>query len=406
VARSAPPRGGGSARGGLREDILKIPLRYNLGSLWVRRAGTFMAVLGIGLTVGIVVTMMALVHGLEATFIDTGHDEDLVIIRQGAQNEVNSYFDRDLFQIIRYLPGIARGTGDQPLVVGENVVVIDHTRMDGRPSNVIVRGTSEIGFYLRPEVRIVQGRRFRPGLREINASLPISKRFKNSALGDKIHFARSDWTVVGIFDAGGTAYDSEIWADYVEISEDWGRHSYSSILLRTEGGEASANLQRIIQDDRRINLQAIPQKKFFADQTTSSAGAKAFGTLIAVLMGIGASFAAMNMMYGTVMARSREIATLRALGFRRRSILGSFLMESVLIGLAGGAFGCLIAMPMNGISAGTASFQTYSEILFNFRITPAVLIRGMLFAALVGIVGGYMPARRAAHIKLIDLLKE
>ncbi len=383
-----------------------IPIRYNRGSLWARRTSTLMAVLGIGFTVSIVITMMALVHGLEATLVDTGQVNNLIVIRQGSQNEVNSYFARDLLPTIRFLPGVAKGPNGDPLVVGENVVVINHDRVDGKSSNVIVRGTSQEGYLLRPEVKIVQGRMFRPGLREINVSQSLSKRFRGLALGDKIHFARSDWTVVGIFDAGGTAYDSEIWADYEEICQDWDRHSYSSVLLKAESAAAAKDIQKRVADDQRINLQALPQTKYFADQTSSSAGLKALSFFIALVMGIGATFAAMNMMYGAVMSRSKEIGTLRAIGFRRRHVLGSFLMESLFLGLAGGILGCLMAMPMNGISTATANFETFSEVLFNFRVTPGILLRGFVFSAVVGALGGYLPARRASHSRLIDVLKE
>ncbi len=385
---------------------MKIPIRYNLGSLWVRRTGTFMAILGIGFTVSILVTMMALVHGLESTFVDTGHDNCLIVLRQGSQNESNSYFTRELFPTVRFLPGVARAAAGDPLAVGENIVIINQERLKGDSSNAIVRGTSEMGFTLRPEVRIVEGRRFRRGLREINVSRSLSKRFRDLALGDTIHFARSDWKVVGIFDAGGTAYDSEIWADYDEISNDWDRPSYSSILLQAESAEAAAQIRKKIADDQRINLQAIPQKKYYADQTSSSVGIKTLGYFIAVVMGVGASFAAMNMMYGAVMSRSKEVATLRAIGFRRRHILASFMMESVLLGFAGGILGCLMALPLHGISSGTANFQTFSEVLFNFQITPGILLRALAYASFVGALGGFLPARRAARARLIDIIKQ
>ncbi len=385
---------------------MKIPIRYNLGSLWVRRTGTFMAILGIGFTVAICVTMMALVQGLESTFVDTGHDNCLIVLRQGSQNESNSYFTRDLFPTVRFLPGVARGAGGDPLAVGENIVIINQERLKGDSSNAIVRGTSEMGFDLRPEVKIVEGRRFRRGLREINVSRSLSRRFRDMSLGDTIHFARSDWKVVGIFAAGGTAYDSEVWADYDEISSDWDRPSYSSILLQAENAEAAAQIRKRIADDQRINLQAIPQKKYYADQTSSSVGIKTLGYFIAVVMGIGASFAAMNMMYGAVMSRSKEVATLRAIGFRRRHILASFMMESVLLGFAGGVLGSLMALPLHGISSGTANFQTFSEVLFNFQITPGILFRALLYASIVGALGGFLPARRAARARLIDIIKQ
>ena len=384
---------------------MKIPIRYNLGSLWARRTSTLMAVLGIGFTVAILVTMMALVQGLDSTFVETGQDNQLVVIRQGSQNETNSYFNRDLMATIKFLPGVARGADGEPLVVGDNVVIINHERLDGQASNLMVRGTSMAGLALRPEAKLIQGRWFNPGLREICSSQSLSKRFRDLALGNTIHFARSDWKVVGIFDAGGTAFDSEVWADYGEICDDWNRPSYSSVLLKAENGTAAQDIRKRVADDRRINLQAIPQKKYYTDQTSTSVGIKALGYFIAVILGVGASFAAMNMMYGAVMTRSKEVATLRAIGFRRRNILGSFMMESVILGLAGGILGCLMAMPLHGISSATANFQSFSEVLFNFRITPAIVLRGLLYSALVAVVGGYLPARRAARAKLIDIMR-
>jgi putative ABC transport system permease protein len=386
---------------------LKIPLRYNLRSLLVRWPGSLMTAGGIGLTVAIVVTMMALVGGLENTFVDTGHDGQLVVLRQGSINEVNSFINRDLFPAVRFLPGVARDGRGEPLVSEEIVVVINNTRVDGQSSNMIVRGLTETGFVLRPEVRIVAGRKFRPGLREIMASRALAERFRNMALGETIRFARSEWKVVGIFDTGGTAYDSEAWADYTEISQDWDRPVYSSMLLRAESAAAADEIRRRVAADPRINLQALPQREYFAGQTGAAAGGtKALGYFIAVVVGIGACFAAMNMMYGAVMSRAAEIATLRAVGFRRRHVLASFLAESLIVGVAGGVLGCLLALPMHGISSGTANFQTYSEVLFNFRITPGILLRGLAYAAAVGALGGYLPARRAARMKLIDVIRE
>jgi putative ABC transport system permease protein len=385
---------------------VRIPLRYNIGSLWARRTGTAMTVFGIGLTVSIFITMTALVTGLESTFVTTGHDDNLIVIRQGSLNETNSYFGRDLLQVVRLLSGVARDAKQEPLAFGEIIVNINHTRIGGESSNIIVRGTSEAALALRPEARIVEGRMFRSGFREIVPSRSLSTRFEKLTTGSTIHFGRSDWQVVGLFDAGGTAYDSEIWADYNEVAQDWDRPIYSSILLRAESAQAAEQIQARVTEDRRINLQAIPQKKYFADQASTAVGVKMLGDFIALIMGIGACFAAMNMMYGSVMARSREVATLRAIGFRRRNILASFLVESLIVGLLGGVAGCILALPVHGLSAGTANFQTFSEVLFHFRLTPGVFLRGLIFAAAVGILGGYLPARRAARIKLVQLLRD
>jgi len=385
---------------------MKIPLKYNFGSLWVRRVGTLMTALGIGLTVSIFIVMMALVNGLESTFIDTGHEDTLIVIRDGSLNEVNSYYNRNLFQTVRLLPGIRVDDNNDPMVGGELVVVINHPRATGESSNIIVRGTSAMGLKLRPEARLVQGRWFNRGLREIVVSESLSRRFQNMRHGDTLHMSHSDWKVVGVFNAGGTAYDSEVWADYEDVAQDWDRPIYTSILLRATDLAARKEIQRRISDDRRIHLQAVPQKEYFRSQSVSSVGIKALGIFIATVMGIGSCFAAMNMMYAAVMSRLKEVGTLRALGFSRWSILTSFLIESTILALLGGIVGCLMALPMHGISTGTANFSNFSEILFHFRITPKILLQGLAFAMLVGIIGGGLPARRAAQIRLIEALRD
>jgi putative ABC transport system permease protein len=385
---------------------MSIPLKYSLRSLWVRRIGAAMTVLGIGLTVAIVVTMMALVSGLDATFIETGEENQLIVIRKGSQNEVSSYFDRDLFQTVRFLPGVARTEEGEPMAAGELLVVINHRRITGEFSNINLRGVSERSRSLRPQLTITEGRFFRPGVREIVVSRSLSRRFENLALGSRIRIARSDWTVVGIFEAGGTAYDAEIWAAYSEVALDWDRPFYSSILLRARDIRAASGIQRRIAADKRIQLQAIDEKEYFRGQTIASIGIKALGAFVAVVMGVGSCFAAMNMMYGAVMSRAPEIGTLRVLGFRRRSILASFMVESTVLGVAGGVVGCLMALPVHGISTGTVNLSAFSEILFNFRITPQILLWGMTYAAGVGLLGGFFPARRAARIVLLEALRQ
>ena len=365
-----------------------------------------MTALGIGLTVSIFITMLALVHGLNSTFVETGQDNQLIVIRAGALNEVNSYFDRDLYQTVRLLPGIAVNENKEPLASGEIIVVVNHPRLTGEASNVMVRGMTSAGLSVRPEARLVTGRWFRRGLREIVVSEPLSKRLQNMRLDDTIHMSRSEWKVVGIFDTGGTAYDSEIWTDYEDVAQDWDRPIYSSILLKPETPGAAQTIVRRIADDRRIHLQAISQKEYYLSQTSSSVGIKILGTFIATLMGIGSCFAAMNMMYGAVMSRSREIGTLRALGFSRWSILTSFLLESVCLSLVGGTLGCLMALPIHGISTATANFVTFSEVVFNFRITSTILLQGLCFAAIVGVLGGGLPARRASQISILQSMME
>ena len=382
---------------------MKIPLKYNLRSLWVRKVGTLMTAFGIGLTVAVLVTMMALVRGLDSTFIETGQEHDLIVLRKGSENETNSYFNRDFFPTIRRLPGIARGGDGEPLAVGELVVVISHPRRSGEESNVMVRGTTPRGLEMRPEIQMVEGRFFRKGLREIIVSRSLANRFQDMALGDEVATAGRKWRVVGVFEAGGSAYNSEVWGDYDEITQAWTRPVHTSILVRTTGNEAAEEFQKRIDEDRRIQLQAVHQRDYYAQQATSSIGIKALGWFLAVVMGIGSCFAAMNMMYGTIMVRFKEVGTLRSLGFKRRSILASFLIEATLLAVLGGVIGCVLALPVHGISTGTTNF---TEVLFNFRITPDILLKAILYSAVVGILGGFFPALRAARLKLVEVLRD
>lgn len=385
---------------------MKIPVKYNFRSLLVRRVSTVMTVLGIGLTVGIVVVLLAMIQGLDRTFMETGDPLNLIIIRKSSGSEVNSYFLRGNFDIIRFLPGVARDEKNEPLAVGELVVVISLQRADGSEGNVVIRGTSELGFRLRPEVKIVEGRSFWPGVRELILSRSLIGRFPGLALGRTIDINNQPWRIVGVFDAGTTAYASEIWTGYQDVAEVWERPIYSSIFLRAESPQAVSELKKRIAEDRRLQLDASSQPEYFAEQTVTSVGLKVLATLVALIMGIGSCFAVMNMMYGQVMSRSQEVATLRAIGFRRRHILSSFVMESILLAIAGGLLGCALGALFHGYSAGTSNLLSFSEVVFNFRVTPAILLQGLAYAVVVGLLGGFLPARRAATVKLIDVLRE
>jgi putative ABC transport system permease protein len=346
------------------------------------------------------------VNGLDATFVETGRPNHLIVIRDGALNETNSYFNRDLLGTIKLLPGIRTDETGEPLASGEIIVVINHPRITGESSNVVVRGTTPAGLKLRPEMTLVQGNWFRRGLREIVVSESMSRRFQNMRLGDSLSMSRSSWKVVGLFSAGGRAHESEVFTDVEDVAQDWDRPIYTSLLLEASDAAAAQAIIKRVADDRRIHLQAVSQQKYFRDQTVSSVGIKGLGTFIAFVMGVGSCFAAMNMMYATVMSRTKEVGTLRVLGFSRSSILSSFMVESILLALCGGLVGCLLALPLHGISTGTANFVTFSEVLFNFRITPRILLQGMIFAGIVGIFGGALPARRASRVTLIEALRQ
>ena len=357
-----------------------------------------MTIFGVALTVAVFVSVLAMVHGLQNTFVDTGEPLNLVLIRQGSQAETNSFFDRDIKGIVDTMDGVSA-------VAGEIIVLINQPRLTGESANVMVRGISDKSMELRPKVRLAEGRMFRTGLREVIVSRSISNRFKDTKLGEAIKIGRTTWDVVGIFDASRTAYDSEIWGDYNEISQEFERPIYSSLLVRSASETAIAGIRDRLANDRRVKLDVFGEKEYFETQTSSAIPIQILGYLIAVIMAVGSSFAVMNTMYAATAYRTREIATLRVLGFKRRNILFSFMMESLLLAIIGGALGCLLALPVNGISTGTANMASFSEVVFEFRITPRLILDGMIFAAVMGTVGGFLPARLAARVPIVRALR-
>ncbi|MBI2002263.1 MAG: ABC transporter permease [candidate division NC10 bacterium] len=385
---------------------MAIPLTYNLRNLRVRAYSTVMTALSIGLVVAVFIGVTALARGLEEAFVTTGTPLNLVVLRQGSQVETSSVVRRDSLQVIKYLPGVAVDSMGLPLVSPELIVLLNLPKRDGGQGNVIVRGVSTKGFELRPQVRLVRGRPVRPGLREILVGRAVAERFQDAEPGAALRFGRSLWRVVGVFDAGRTAFDSEIWSDESELAQDFDRADYSSVLLRAESGPGLQAIQQRISEDRRLHLKALTEQAYYAEQTKAAGPIKVLGSFMAVVMAIGASFAVMNTMYAAVARRSREIGILRVLGFRPGSILLSFLAESLLLALVGGVVGCLLALPIHGLSTGTTNFRTFSEVSFAFRITPDLLLGGLAFSLVMGGLGGFLPARLASRQPMIETLRE
>jgi putative ABC transport system permease protein len=375
-----------------------VPIQYNFRSLIVRRVATFMTMLGVALTVAVFVSVLALLNGVERAFVDSGEPLNLILIRQGSQAETNSFFNRELRPIVEATEGVTA-------VAGEIIVLINHPRITGETANVIVRGISDKSLELRPRVKLVEGRMFRPGLREVVVSRAIANRFKDAKLGDRIKIGRSKWEVVGIVDAAHTAYDSEIWGDYNEVSGEFDRTIYSSLLVRCADEASLRNVQQKLTADRRIQLDVFRQKDYFESQTGTTLPIRVLGYLIATIMSIGSSFAVMNTMYAATAYRTREIATLRVLGFKRSNIVLSFMLESLILAVFGGLLGCIMALPMNGISTGMGNFVTFSEMVFDFKITPRLMLEGVAFAAVMGVAGGFLPARMAARLAIVRALR-
>lgn len=386
---------------------MKIPLAYSLRNLVVRRTTTLMTAAGIALTVAVLVSSLALVNGLRATFANTGNPLQIVVLRKGSTAELSSSVSRASFALVSTMNGIAKDGANQPMASLEMVQVINLPSFDDpKGMNVSLRGLLPTGIAMR-NVHLVTGRWFKAGQREIVVGKSIAQRYPDARLNHHLHFGRGDWQVVGIMDGGQSALSSEIWGDLNQISADYNREdSLSSILLRTTNTAAVPNLVQVIENNRQFNLTGIAEPFYYARQTSSGAPLEFLGILVAIIMAVGSSFAAMNTMFAAVSRRSREIGTLRVLGFSRASILLSFLIEALLLSFAGGILGCLITLPLNGVTTGVGSFFTFSEIAFQFRVGLSTMAIGIVFAAVVGVLGGFFPARNAAKKEILGALHE
>jgi putative ABC transport system permease protein len=386
-----------------------IPAKYNLRNLRVRWVTTLMTVLGTGLVVWASVLSFGLTDGLEHALTITGDDLDLIVLRKGSEEETSSGIEQRLAREVATLNGIEQADG-QPLCSVEFVTILTKPRRNnGGTTNLIVRGLEQSGRGLRPGFRIPegQGRDLKPGLNEAITSRRMAERFEGLGIGETLEINKVDFTVVGYFEADGSAAESEVWTDIRDLTT--ARRTpgaVSCVNLRAKDDDARRALIDRIQNDEQFNLKVIGEKQYFEQQMTASLAIKIVGYFIAGFLTIGAMFAAANTMYAAVASRAREIGTLRALGFQRRSILFSFLLESVLLCLAGGILGCLATLPFNGLSTGTANWATFSEITFSFRFGPRVLLQGLAMALTMGVLGGLFPAVRAVRMNIVNALRE
>jgi putative ABC transport system permease protein len=387
---------------------MAIPIRYNIRNLWLRKGLTIMTALGIALTVTTAIFLMALLAGLDRAFVTSGDPSNVLVLRKGSQAELSGGFDAALFPTLRVLPGIAKDSHGEPMASGEWVVVIVLPRKDGTGEvNVTVRGMMPDGLELRPKVKLAAGRWFTPGQREVVVSESIQKRFAHANIGDQMQFGKGPWTVVGVFDAGGSAYESEVWGDVNQMASDFDRQGgFSSAYLRATDPASADALKNRVSDDQRLKLEGMLETDYYAKQTSSGAPIKYIGWVVAIIMAVGSSFAAMNTMYAAVAYRSREIATLRVIGFSRPSILTSFVFESVLLSLLGAVVGIILMLPFNGMTTGTSNAVTFSEVVFSLRMTPRVLEVAVVFAIMMGLVGGIAPAWQAARRDILGALRD
>jgi len=388
---------------------MAIPISYNLRSAKERWSSSVVAVIGIAGTVGVFVAMLALARGFKATMTSSGLPQNVIVQRSGADNEMTSIMPGDDVRIVEDAPQVAHDESG-PLVSPE-VVVIAALPMRNTPdaeANVQIRGVSPKVLKVRDNVQMVEGRFLTPGLAEAVVGKGARDAYVGLDLGATVRIGAGTWKVVGVFDGKGTAFDSEVWADAAILNGFYQRppNIFQSITVRLRSPDDFAAFEATLEGDPRLTVQAMPEPTYYAKQSrVVTALITALGTLVAVLMGLGAVFGALNTMYSAVSERSREIAVLRAIGFGGGTIVLSFFVEALIISFVGGLVGCVAVLPVNGLTTGTINWQTFSHLAFAFRITPGLLMSGMVFALLMGLLGGLPPAIRAARANVAHTLR-
>lgn len=387
---------------------MKVPFRYILRSFTARRLTAGATVLGIALVVFVFAAVLMMAYGIQKTLKATGSEQNILVARKAATTEISSILDRETANIIKGMTQVARGADGLPIATGDAVVIINLSKVgkDGI-SNVTVRGVAPAAFALRPQVRLVGGRMFRWGAREIIVGSSIAKRFEGVQIGDEIRFGGDQWSVVGIFDTGGSGFDSEIWGDAEQVMDVFKRSSFSTLTLRLRNPEEFNDFMTAFEQDNRLqHFVAKTEAKFFEEQSELMAKfIRILGIFITVIFSLGATIGAMITMYGAVANRTVEIGTLRALGFRRASILAAFLGEALLLSFFGGAIGLWLASFLQLFTISTLNFGSFSELAFSFSLSPSIVLSSLGFSLSMGLVGGFLPAVRAARLDIVNALR-
>jgi putative ABC transport system permease protein len=350
--------------------------------------------------------VMAMVSGLASSISEAGSPDNLIVLRKGATTETYSNMTLDQFDTLKFLQGVRRDSNGDPDASPELPVQVLLESIQGGRDNIVIRGVLPVALRVHDKLHIIEGRMFQPSMREVIVGKGLRNSYRNCTVGSTIHFGRGDWKVVGMFDAAGSSFESEIWADIHDVQADSQRGAYYAIArLKLLPGADEEALIRRIADDPRINLTAESEPQYYKDQSVVANQLRMLGMVVAVVMGIGAVFAAMNTMYASVSARTAEIGTLRALGFSPGAVMGSFLIESLMLATLAGLLGIIIALPIDGFSTTFGNFLTFSTLSFNFRVTPSIMIQALAFAAIMGAFGGWLPARQAMRLSVVNALR-
>jgi ABC-type antimicrobial peptide transport system permease subunit len=386
---------------------VKIPFSYVFRNLWTRKVTTLLTASGMALVVFVFAAVLMLDAGLKRTLVSTGSLDNAILLRQSSQTEIQSAVYRDQASLVETFPEVARGLDGEPLVSKETLVLTQiPKRGSDRPQNVVVRGLSPMGVRLRAQVKVVDGRMFRPGTSEIIVGKSIADGFEGVGIGEKQRFAGREWTVVGTFDGGKSGFDSEMWGDVEQMMQAFRRTAYSSVIVRLKDRSDFAALEKRIAGDQRVILDVKPEPVFYEEQSkTLSQFISILGITLSVIFSIGAMIGAMITMYAAVANRTGEIGTLRALGFRRSAILSAFLIESILLAIVGGVMGLVLASFLQAFTITTMNWQSFSQLAFGFDLTARIVVVTMIFAIFMGLVGGFLPSVRAARLEIVDSLR-
>jgi ABC-type antimicrobial peptide transport system permease subunit len=386
---------------------MKIPIIYNLRSLKNRPASTITTALGMALVVAVFVAMMALANGFRAALVSTGSTDNVIVLRKGSNDELSSGLSRETANIIGAMPFVAKNSDGVALSSPETFVVISLNRVDGGLANVVARGVSPQATEVRGGIELIEGRWFRPGSAEVVIGKNLTGRFPNVQIGDVMSFGSRDWDVVGHFEASGSAFESEVWGENEQFMPVFRGQGFQSLTFRMLDPSAFEGIKETLENDPRLAVGAQREFAFYTNQSALLSNLLGFfAVFVAGVMAIGAVFGAINTMYAAVSSRAPEIGVLLTLGFKPRSVLGSFMLEALIIALIGGALGGLMALPVNGLVTSTTNWSSFSEVAFAFRVTPTLLVAGLIFAAVMGTVGGFFPALRAARMQVAQALRE
>ncbi len=385
---------------------MAIPFKYNRRSLLLRRVSNLMTGGAIAIVVGVFVAAMAMVGGLESAVRDTSSPDNMILIRSGADSEADSVITLDQLDAIKFLPAIKRDDAGSPLVSPELVQQVFIPAADQTLDNLPIRGVLPVSTRVHEKVHVIAGRMFAPGLNEVIIGKLVLNQYPGCSLGGDLKVGRRVWKVVGVFESGGSSFESEVWADLHSLQEDSRREgSFNTIRCKlAPGAEVRSFIQRAA-DDPRIKLQAETEPEFYKEQSGVAANLRVLGLLVAGIMSFAAIFAAMNTMYAAVSARTTEIGTLRALGFSPRAIMTSFLAESSMLAFLAGIIGVILAFPVNGISTKFNGAIAAPTLAFNIHVTPLIAVQALVFAVFIGLLGGWLPARRAMRVSVVNALR-